>query len=182
MQSPQQPLMADGWLALAPDEIISVDELHHRLTRVLEVAGIRLPAMGEHRCPVIPEAEQDPVPGRSLNTVPGIHPRGGLARANLLRSTGNKIVEFRLPASTHREAHDNTERRGGLWHVIPFNRPVHCFRDAIGCSILVIVWHLSDPDARYADSGPDFYAGRTDPDRRRDHVRQLEALSYTVIL
>jgi transposase len=55
---------------------------------------------------------------------------------------------------------------------------------AIGRSILLIVWHLlSDPDARYADLGPDFYAGRIDPDRRRrDHVRQLEALGYTVIL
>jgi transposase len=55
---------------------------------------------------------------------------------------------------------------------------------AIGRSILVIVWHLlSDPYARYADLGPDFYAGRIDPDRRRrEHVRQLEALGYTVIL
>jgi transposase len=55
---------------------------------------------------------------------------------------------------------------------------------AIGRSILVIVWHLlSDPGARYADLGPDFHAGRTDPDRRRrEHVRQLEALGYTVIL
>jgi transposase len=55
---------------------------------------------------------------------------------------------------------------------------------AIGRSILVIIWHLlSDPDARFYDLGPDFYATRTDPDRRRrNHVRQLEALGYTVIL
>jgi transposase len=48
----------------------------------------------------------------------------------------------------------------------------------------VIVWHLlSNSEARYADLGPDFYARRTDPDRRRrEHVRQLEALGYTVIL
>jgi transposase len=44
---------------------------------------------------------------------------------------------------------------------------------AIGRSILVIIWHLlSDPDARFADLGPDFYATRIDPDRRmRNHVR-----------
>ena len=55
---------------------------------------------------------------------------------------------------------------------------------AVGRSILVIIWHLlSDPDARFYDLGPDFYASRIDPDRRkRNHVRQLEALGYTVTL
>jgi transposase len=55
---------------------------------------------------------------------------------------------------------------------------------AIGRSILVIIWHLlSDPQARYTDLGAGFYASRTDPGRRRrNHVRQLEALGYTVIL
>ena len=55
---------------------------------------------------------------------------------------------------------------------------------AIGRSILVIIWHLlSDPEARYTDLGAGFYAARIDPERRRrNHVRQLEALGYTVIL
>jgi transposase len=55
---------------------------------------------------------------------------------------------------------------------------------AIGRSILLIVWHLlSDPDARFVDLGSDFHATRIDPDRRmRNHVRQLEALGYTVTL
>ena len=55
---------------------------------------------------------------------------------------------------------------------------------AIGRSILVIIWHLlSDPDARYTDLGAGFYATRIDPERRRrNHVRQLEALGYTVTL
>ena len=55
---------------------------------------------------------------------------------------------------------------------------------AIGRSILVIIWHLlSDPDARFYDLGPDFYATRVDPDRRKhNHIRQLEALGYTVTL
>jgi len=55
---------------------------------------------------------------------------------------------------------------------------------ATGHSILVIIWHLlSDPDARYRDLGPDFYTTRIDPDRRkRNHIRQLEALGYTVTL
>ena len=55
---------------------------------------------------------------------------------------------------------------------------------AIGRSILVIIWHLlSDPDARYHDLGSDFYDKRISPDRKkRNHVRQLEALGYQVIL
>jgi transposase len=55
---------------------------------------------------------------------------------------------------------------------------------AIGRSILVIIWHLlSDPDARFYDLGPDFYATRIDPDRRKhNHIRQLEALGYKVTL
>ena len=53
---------------------------------------------------------------------------------------------------------------------------------AIGRSILVITWHLlSDPAARFHDLGPGYYAARTDPERRkRNHIRQLEALGYTV--
>jgi transposase len=53
---------------------------------------------------------------------------------------------------------------------------------AIGRSILVIIWHLlSDPDARFHDLGSGFYATRIDPERsRRNHLRQLEALGYTV--
>ena len=55
---------------------------------------------------------------------------------------------------------------------------------AVGRSILVITWHLlSDPAARYADLGPDFYDTRINPQRRnRAHVRQLEALGYKVTL
>jgi transposase len=55
---------------------------------------------------------------------------------------------------------------------------------AIGRSILVIIWHLlSDPQARYTGLGSSFYATRIDPERRRrDHIRQLEAPGYKVIL
>ena len=55
---------------------------------------------------------------------------------------------------------------------------------AIARSILVIVWHLlADRAARYHDLGASYYAGRIDKNRKmRDHVRQLEALGYTVTL
>jgi transposase len=55
---------------------------------------------------------------------------------------------------------------------------------AVSRSILIIAWHLlSDPQSRFTDLGPEFYATRTDPERRkRGHIRQLEALGYKVTL
>jgi transposase len=55
---------------------------------------------------------------------------------------------------------------------------------AVGRSILIIIWHLlSDPDARFHDLGPGFYDTRIDAERRkRNHIRQLEALGYKVAL
>ena len=43
--------------------------------------------------------------------------------------------------------------------------------------------YLTDPSARYTDLGSDYYATRINPERRRrNHIRQLEALGYKVIL
>jgi transposase len=55
---------------------------------------------------------------------------------------------------------------------------------AIGRSILVIVWALlSDEQAQFVDLGPDYYASRTNPERKvRQHVHELQALGYTVTL
>jgi transposase len=55
---------------------------------------------------------------------------------------------------------------------------------AVARTILVIIWHLlSDPAARYRDLGASYYASRTDKDRKaRNHIRQLEALGFTVTL
>jgi transposase len=55
---------------------------------------------------------------------------------------------------------------------------------AVGRSILVIVWHLlADPTARFHDLGADFYDTRSNADRKkRNHIRQLEALGYKVTL
>src|SRR5450756_689390 len=55
---------------------------------------------------------------------------------------------------------------------------------AVGRSILVIVWYLlSDPETRYHDLGSGYYDSRINPERRkRNHIRQLEALGYKVTL
>ena len=55
---------------------------------------------------------------------------------------------------------------------------------AVARSILVIIWHLlTNPAARYQDLGAGFYASRVDKDKKtRNHIRQLQALGYTVAL
>jgi transposase len=55
---------------------------------------------------------------------------------------------------------------------------------AVARSILVIIWQLlSHPGLRYHDLGADYHTSRIDTERRtRTHVRQLEALGYTVTL
>jgi len=55
---------------------------------------------------------------------------------------------------------------------------------AVARSILVIIWHLlADPTARFHDLGPDYHTNRIDKDRKtRNHIRQLQALGYSVTL
>jgi transposase len=55
---------------------------------------------------------------------------------------------------------------------------------AVGRSILVIIWALlSDEGAQFVDLGPGYYASRANSERKvRNHVRELQALGYTVTL
>ena len=55
-------------------------------------------------------------------------------------------------------------------------------RCAVARSILIIIWHLlKDPEARYADLGPDWHARKTDRDKKiTGHLRQLRALGVDV--
>lgn len=55
---------------------------------------------------------------------------------------------------------------------------------AVGRSMLVIIWHLlSDPDAHFNDLGSDHFVRNVNTEtKKRNHVRQLEALGYRVSL
>jgi transposase len=55
---------------------------------------------------------------------------------------------------------------------------------AVARSILVIIWHLlADPAARFTDLGPGYHQARLDTDRKlRNHLRQIQALGFTVTL
>jgi transposase len=55
---------------------------------------------------------------------------------------------------------------------------------AVGRSILVIIWHLlADDTQQFHDLGPGYFDAHVSQHRRaRSHVRELEALGYTVTL
>jgi transposase len=55
---------------------------------------------------------------------------------------------------------------------------------AVGRSILVIIWNLlADPDTRFHELGADHYDRHVNTlAKRRNHIRQLEALGYKVTL
>ena len=55
---------------------------------------------------------------------------------------------------------------------------------AVGRSILVIIWHLlADPHSRYQDLGAHHYDRHVNTlTKKRNHIRQLEALGYRVTL
>jgi transposase len=55
---------------------------------------------------------------------------------------------------------------------------------AVGRSILVIVWHLlADENTHFTDLGADHFTKHTNPEaKKHNHIRQLEALGYTVTL
>jgi len=54
---------------------------------------------------------------------------------------------------------------------------------AVAHTLLIICWHILAEDTVYQELGPDYLAGKDQPDRRRKQlVSQLEKLGYTVEL
>jgi transposase len=98
----------------------------------------------------------------------------GQGNAYLARVLGNAAVAADKTDTFPGERYRRIARRRGRKKAVV----------AIGRSLLVIVWHVfSDDDARFHDLGADFCTTRIDPERRKcGHIRQLEALGYTVTL
>jgi transposase len=73
---------------------------------------------------------------------------------------------------------------GERYHRIARRRGNAKAQVAVARSILVIIWHLlADPAARFTDLGPGYHQARLDTDRKlRNHIRQLQALGFTVTL
>jgi hypothetical protein len=55
---------------------------------------------------------------------------------------------------------------------------------AVARSVLIVVWHLlTDPTSRFHDLGSQYHNNRIDKETKtRNHIRQLQALGFTVTL
>jgi transposase len=114
---------------------------------------------------------------------PGVKESAGKKKGNGATGHGNRYLARVLGEAAIGAARTDTFL-GERYRRIARRRGPQKAMVAVGRSILVITWHLlSDPAAEYADLGADFYDTRINPQRRiRAHVRQLEALGYTVTL
>jgi transposase len=114
---------------------------------------------------------------------PGVKESAGKKKGKATTGHGNPYLA-RVPGEAAAAAGKTNTFGGERYRRIARRRGTKKAIVAVGRSILIIIWHLlSDPDARFHDLGPGFYDTRIDADRRkRNHVRQLEALGYKVTL
>lgn len=127
-----------------------------------------------------------PTPGHLVSWAkfaPGVKESAGRQKGNTASGRGNPYLARVLGEAAVGAARTNTFL-GERYRRIARRRGNNKAVVAVGRSILIIVWHLlSDPKAKFHDLGPGFYDGRIGPDRKkRNHVRELEALGYKVTL
>jgi transposase len=114
---------------------------------------------------------------------PGVSESAGRKKGNAGTGHGNRYLARVLGEAAIGAARTDTFL-GERYRRIARRRGKNRAIVALGRSILVIVWALlSDDDAQFVDLGPDYYATRTNPERKvRQHIRELQALGYSVTL
>ena len=127
-----------------------------------------------------------PTPGHLVSWArfaPGVKESAGKRKGKATTGHGNPYLARVLCEAAVAAGRTNTFL-GERYRRIARRRGAKRAIVAVGRSILIIVWHLlSDPTARFHDLGPSFYDTRIDAERKkRNHLRQLEALGYRVTL
>lgn len=114
---------------------------------------------------------------------PGINSSAGKTKGNRSTGHGNRYLARVLGEAAVAVGRTKT-LLGERYRRIARRRGKKRAIVAIGRSILVIVWHLlHDDNAIFTDLGADHFTRHLNPDsKRRNHIRQLEALGYTVTL
>jgi transposase len=114
---------------------------------------------------------------------PGINSSAGKSKGNGSTGHGNRYLARSLGEAAVVAGRTDTFL-GERYRRIAKRRGKKRAMVAVGRSILVIVWHLlANDDATFTDLGPDHFTRHLNPDRhKRNHIRQLEALGYTVTL
>jgi transposase len=156
------------------------------VTKLDEVPGINLAAAHAVIAEIGLDMARFPTAGHLVSWAkyaPGVTESAGKKKGKNSTGHGNTYLA-RILGNAAAAAGKTDTFLGERYRRIARRRGAKKANVAIGRSILVIIWHLlSDPQARYADLGAGYYASRIDPERRRrNHIRQLEALGYKVIL
>ena len=114
---------------------------------------------------------------------PGINSSAGKTKGNGSTGHGNRYLARILGEAAVGAGRTNTFL-GARYRRIARRRGKKKAIVAVGRSILVIIWHLlADPDTRFHELGADHYDRHVNTHaKRRNHVRQLEALGYRVTL
>lgn len=127
-----------------------------------------------------------PTPGHLASWAkfaPGIKASAGKNKGNGSTGHGNRYLARVLGEAAVGAGRTNTFL-GARYRRIARRRGKKKAMVAVGRSILTIIWHLlADPSTRYEDLGPDHYDRRVSTNaKKRNHIRGLEALGYTVTL
>nr|WP_306270414.1 IS110 family transposase [Ornithinimicrobium sp. HY1793] len=114
---------------------------------------------------------------------PGIKSSAGKTKGNGSTGHGNRYLARVLGDAAVAAARTHTFL-GARYRNIARRRGKKKAIVALGRSILVIIWQLlSDPEAHFIDLGADYYDRRVSTAaKRRNHVKALEALGYTVTI
>jgi transposase len=114
---------------------------------------------------------------------PGINTSAGKTKGNGSTGHGNRYLARILSEAVICAGRTNTFL-GARYRRITRRRGKKKAIVAVGRSMLVIIWHLlADPDTRFHELGADHYDRHVNTHaKRRNHVRQLEALGYRVTL
>ena len=158
----------------------------HAVEQLDEIPGIGVTAAHVILAEVGPDMTRFPTAAHLCSWArfaPGIQESAGKKKGRAVTGHGNRYLAAVLGEAAVTAGRTNTFL-GERYRRIARRRGKKKAIVAVGRSILIIVWHLlADPDARFHDLGPDFYDTRIGPDRKkRNHIRQLEALGYKVTL
>ena len=156
------------------------------VARLDEIPGINLAAAHVILAEIGLDMTRFPTAGHLTSwarLAPGVKESAGKKKGKASTGHGNSYLARALGNAAAAAARTDTFL-GERYRRIARRRGAKRAVVAISRSILVIIWHLlSDPGTHFHDLGSGFYASRIDPDRRkRNHIRQLEALGYTVTL
>ena len=156
------------------------------VTRLDEIPGVGLTAA----CVIVAEAGVDmsrfPTPAHLCSWArfaPGVKESAGRKKGNGATGHGNRYLAAVLGEAAVGAAKTDTFL-GERYRRIARRRGKKKAIVAVGRSILVIIWHLlSDSETRYHDLGSGFYDSHLNTsNKKRNHIRQLEALGYKVTL